>query len=210
MSSVLIGEILSVTMFVATIGAVLVGYPVAFTLAGVGLMFAGARDVARRIRPDDPRGAHRALLRHHDQRDAGGGAAVRLHGRDARALEDRRGAAHDDGRALRRAARRPRLLGRDRRRAAGGVHRHRRRHGGHDGPAVAAGDDARGLRPEARRRHDLRRGHARADHPAVDGADLRRRHPAGRQPAGAARARQHGAGPDLGRPAVRGRDHSRA
>jgi tripartite ATP-independent transporter DctM subunit len=41
MSTVLIGEILSVAMFLATIGAVLAGYPVAFTLAGVGLMFAG-------------------------------------------------------------------------------------------------------------------------------------------------------------------------
>jgi tripartite ATP-independent transporter DctM subunit len=40
-STVLIGEILAVAMFLATIGAVLVGYPVAFTLAGVGLMFAG-------------------------------------------------------------------------------------------------------------------------------------------------------------------------
>jgi tripartite ATP-independent transporter DctM subunit len=41
MSTVLIGEILSVAMFLATIGAVLLGYPVAFTLAGVGLLFAG-------------------------------------------------------------------------------------------------------------------------------------------------------------------------
>jgi tripartite ATP-independent transporter DctM subunit len=41
MSTVLIGEILAVAMFLATIGAVLAGYPVAFTLAGVGLMFAG-------------------------------------------------------------------------------------------------------------------------------------------------------------------------
>jgi tripartite ATP-independent transporter DctM subunit len=40
MSEVLIGELLSVAMFVATIGAVLAGYPVAFTLAGVGLSFA--------------------------------------------------------------------------------------------------------------------------------------------------------------------------
>jgi len=40
-STVLIGEILAVAMFAATIGAVLLGYPVAFTLAGVGLMFAG-------------------------------------------------------------------------------------------------------------------------------------------------------------------------
>ena len=40
MSTVLIGEILSVLMFLATIGAVLVGYPVAFTLAGIALVFA--------------------------------------------------------------------------------------------------------------------------------------------------------------------------
>jgi tripartite ATP-independent transporter DctM subunit len=40
MSTVLIGEILSVAMFLATIGAVLIGYPVAFTLAGVALIFA--------------------------------------------------------------------------------------------------------------------------------------------------------------------------
>jgi tripartite ATP-independent transporter DctM subunit len=41
MSTVLIGEILSVAMFLATIAAVLAGYPVAFTLAGVALLFAG-------------------------------------------------------------------------------------------------------------------------------------------------------------------------
>jgi tripartite ATP-independent transporter DctM subunit len=40
-STALIGEILSVAMFLATIGAVMAGYPVAFTLAGVGLIFAG-------------------------------------------------------------------------------------------------------------------------------------------------------------------------
>jgi tripartite ATP-independent transporter DctM subunit len=40
-STVLVGEILSVAMFLGTIGAVLAGYPVAFTLAGVGLAFAG-------------------------------------------------------------------------------------------------------------------------------------------------------------------------
>ena len=40
MNTVLIGEILAVAMFATTIGAVLLGYPVAFTLAGVGLIFA--------------------------------------------------------------------------------------------------------------------------------------------------------------------------
>jgi tripartite ATP-independent transporter DctM subunit len=40
MSGVLVGELLSVAMFLATVGAILAGYPVAFTLAGVGLAFA--------------------------------------------------------------------------------------------------------------------------------------------------------------------------
>jgi tripartite ATP-independent transporter DctM subunit len=40
MSTVLLGELLSVAMFLATIFAVMAGYPVAFTLAGVALAFA--------------------------------------------------------------------------------------------------------------------------------------------------------------------------
>lgn len=40
MSLVLVGEILSVAMFGATILAVMIGYPVAFTLAGIALIFA--------------------------------------------------------------------------------------------------------------------------------------------------------------------------
>jgi tripartite ATP-independent transporter DctM subunit len=40
MDPVLVGEILSVLMFLGTIAAIMAGYPVAFTLAGVGLIFA--------------------------------------------------------------------------------------------------------------------------------------------------------------------------
>ena len=40
MSTELLGELLSVAMFLTTIAAVMAGYPVAFTLAGVGLFFA--------------------------------------------------------------------------------------------------------------------------------------------------------------------------
>ncbi len=40
MDAHLIGEILAVLMFMTTIGAVLIGYPVAFTLAGTGILFA--------------------------------------------------------------------------------------------------------------------------------------------------------------------------
>lgn len=41
MSTVVIGEILAVLMFIGTILVVLVGYPVAFSLAGLALIFAG-------------------------------------------------------------------------------------------------------------------------------------------------------------------------
>jgi TRAP-type mannitol/chloroaromatic compound transport system permease large subunit len=41
MSTLLIGEILAVLMFVGIIATVLLGYPVAFTLAGTALIFAG-------------------------------------------------------------------------------------------------------------------------------------------------------------------------
>lgn len=40
MTDAVIGEILALGMFAVTIGAVMIGYPVAFTLAGVGLLFA--------------------------------------------------------------------------------------------------------------------------------------------------------------------------
>ena len=40
MSTVLSGELLSIAMFLVTIAAVMAGYPVAFTLAGLGLLFA--------------------------------------------------------------------------------------------------------------------------------------------------------------------------
>ena len=40
MAGIPVGEILALTMFAATIFAVLIGYPVAFTLAGTALIFA--------------------------------------------------------------------------------------------------------------------------------------------------------------------------
>jgi tripartite ATP-independent transporter DctM subunit len=40
MDPVLIGEIIAVAMFLSTIFAIMLGYPVAFTLAGIGLIFA--------------------------------------------------------------------------------------------------------------------------------------------------------------------------
>ena len=41
MSSVLIADTLAIGLFIVTIFGVLIGYPIAFTLAGFSLMFAG-------------------------------------------------------------------------------------------------------------------------------------------------------------------------
>ena len=40
MSTVLIGEILAALLFISTIFAVMIGFPVAFTLAGTAIIFA--------------------------------------------------------------------------------------------------------------------------------------------------------------------------
>ena len=67
------------------------------------------RLAARRLRPLQLRLGHHPLPRHHDQRSAGLGAALHLHGRDAGAHRHRRAAAAHHGQALRQPARRPRL-----------------------------------------------------------------------------------------------------
>ena len=54
-------------------------------------------------------------------------------------------------------------------------HRHRGRGGDADGPARVPGDAQGGLRPEALGGRDLRRRHARHPHPALDHADRLRR-----------------------------------
>lgn len=40
MSSILIGELLSIGLLVGAIGALLMGYPIAFTLPGIAIIFA--------------------------------------------------------------------------------------------------------------------------------------------------------------------------
>ena len=143
------------------------------------------------------------LLRRHAQRDAGGGAAVHLHGHGAGALEDRRGAARHAGRAVRPPARWPGLRGGHRRRHPRGLDRRGRCRGDHHEPDQPADHAARRLRPEARHRRDRRLGDPGAADPALDRADLHRRHPAGREPDRPAAARQPRAGTGLGRRPVR-------
>ena len=107
-----LAEILAVLMVVAVVAALMAGYPVALTLAGVSLAFAVVRARHRRHELRHPRRAAAAHLRRHDQRRAAGHPAVHLHGRDAGALAHRRGTAGAHGPAVRHVARRPGLFGR--------------------------------------------------------------------------------------------------
>ena len=118
------------------------------------------RLAVRRLRSQQLRLGHHPLSRHDDQRGARLGAALHLHGRDARADRHRRAPAHHDGQALRQSPRRPRLFGDHRRRHARGLDRRRRRHGRHHGAHLAPGDAALGLRSESRCRRHLRLGNA--------------------------------------------------
>ena len=176
-------------MVVAVIAALMAGYPVALTLAGVSLAFAVLGHVARRHELRHPGRAAAAHLRRDDQRGAAGDPAVHLHGRDAGALAHRRGIAGAHGPAVRHAARRPGIFRRHRRRAARGLDRHCRRHRGDHGPDRAAGDDAARLRSAACRRHGGGLGDAGADHSAVDRAGGARRPAQQRLSVGPARAR---------------------
>ena len=108
----------------------------------------------------------------------------------------------------------------------GGEHRHRWRDRGHPRPAGAPDHAAPRLRPEARHRHDLRDRHTRPDHSPVDRAGAARRRAVERLSAGTAEPRPvlsqdgvrrrpvcrgPGTGPDTGRPVSRlHRDHRAA
>jgi TRAP-type mannitol/chloroaromatic compound transport system permease large subunit len=137
----LIISLLPFLMFAAAFAALLRGFPVAFTLAGVGLAFALIGLALGLFDPFHLRAFPQRIYGNIMEMDKAILVAVplfRLHGRDAGKVPHRRGAARRHGRAVRHAARRAWDLGRDRRRAAGRLHRHCRRHRGDDGIAVPA------------------------------------------------------------------------
>ena len=150
-----------------------------------------------------------AHLGRHEQHDPHGGAALRLHGRHAGTLGPGRGSARHDGAVLRPAARRGGHLRGDRGRAAGGHHRHRRRHGGHDGAAVGPDHAAPRLQQGAGHRHGGRRRHPGPDHPAQHRARARGRHHRSprRGPVHGRRAARSAAGRHLHRLHRRDHDH---
>ena len=183
-----IGANMAPIMFVGLIVFLLIGFPVAFSLAACGLFF-GFVGVELGLLPQiADAGAAAAHLRHHAERHAAGDPVLHLHGPDPRALGHGRGPARHHRPAVRADPRRPGLRGDPRRRDARRDHRRGRRVGDLDGPDLAADHAALRLRPAPRHRRDRRLGHAGADHPAVAGADRagrparpqRRRHVQGR------------------------------
>ena len=158
-------------MFGTMIIFMLIGFPVAFSLAAVGLVLRRPRHFHRSFRSGLPAGAAVPLLRHHLQRPAAGDSVLHLHGRDPRALRPGRRPARRHRPAVRQGPRRPRLCRDPRRRRARRHHRHGRGLGHRHGRDLAADHDALRLRHEARHRRHRRVRHDHAVDPAVAGAD---------------------------------------
>ena len=168
-------ETLAILMVVAVIAALMAGYPVALTLAGVSLAFAGLGHLAGAM--------DLAILGALPQRIFGvmtnevllAIPLIRVHGRDAGTLAHRRGFAGAHGSVVRAVARGAWLFRRAGRRAARRLDRHRRRHRGDHGADHAAGDAAPRLRSAACGRHGRGLRDAGADHSALDRAGGARR-----------------------------------
>ena len=80
-------SLMALGLFAAIGLALMAGFPVAFTLAGVALMFAGLGVIDRHVRPGIPGGVSQPHFRHHDQRNPDRGAGVRVHGGHAGAFK---------------------------------------------------------------------------------------------------------------------------
>ena len=158
-------------MFASLVVVLLLGYPAAFSLGAVGLIFALDRHRARRIPPGLPAGAARTRLRRDEQRHAAGDSVLHLHGTGAGTIRHGRGSARHHRAIVRHHPRRPRLRRGVRRRAAGGDDRRGRRLRDLDGPDLAADHAALRLRPPHGDRHHRGLRHAGADHSALAGAD---------------------------------------
>ena len=163
------------------------------------------RRACRRVRHLLPGHHAQPPFRDHEQRDARGGAAVRIHGRDT-------GTGADSGRPAGRAepdVRRPprrawhrRYRGRH---AAGGQHRHRGGHRHHHGAAGPAHHAETRLRPRRGHRRHQRFRHAGTDHSAVDRAGAAGRRALLGLPGGPARPGSLRAPNRFGRRPVHGR-----
>ena len=125
-------------MFGSLVVFLLLGYPAAFSLGAVGLIFALHRHRARPVRAGLPASLARTRLRRDEQRHAAGDPVLHLHGVGARTIRHGGGPARHHRAIVRHRARRPRLCGRLRRRAARRHHRRGRGLGDFDGADLAA------------------------------------------------------------------------
>ena len=162
-------------MFGALIVVFLIGFPVAFSLAALGLAFGVVGIVTGHFEEVFLQALPLSVLRHRLQRAPARHSLLHLHGRDPRALRPRRGPARGHRSALRQDPRRPRLCGHPGRRGARRDHRHGGGIGHRHGGDRAAGDEALRLRHEARHRRHRRVGHHHAAHPALARAHRARR-----------------------------------
>ena len=170
MSAFLIANMAPI-MFASLVVFLLLGYPAAFSLGAVGLIYRLRRHRARRIPPGLPAGAAGARLRRDEQRHPARDPVLYVHGTGAGAIRHGRGSARHHRAIVRHHPRRPRLCGRLRRRPARRHHRRGRRLGDLDGPDLAADHAALRLRPPHGLRHHRGVRHAGADHSALAGAD---------------------------------------
>ena len=162
-------------MFAGLVIFLLIGYPVAFSLAAVGLAFALFGIETEPARFELPQHDPAPAVRHHVERSPAGDPVLHLHGRHPRALAACRGHARGLRPAVRAGARRPCLCGDAGRRHPRRDHRHGGRLGDRHGADRAAGDDALRLRHAARHRRHRRLGHHHPADTAGAGADRARR-----------------------------------
>ena len=125
-------EFMAIALFISICLALMSGYPVAFTLGGMALLFAGIGVVTGSF-DDVGTCVAEPHLRHHEQPDDAGRATVRLHGRDAGEIQGCRGPAGVDVAPVRHHARGLAISVCVVGALLAGEHRHRRRHRGHYG-----------------------------------------------------------------------------
>ena len=169
-------EMMPPLMFGGLVLAMLIGFPVAFTLAAVGLSFGFLVHLSRILRPQLPPGDPRPRVRQRAfQRAAARDPVLHLHGRHIREMWTRRGHAGFDGPAVRPGPRRPRLFRHHRRLHPRRHHRHGGGAGHRHGADLDAGDDPLRLQHALhhRRARGLRHDHAAGA--ALAGADRARR-----------------------------------
>ena len=169
-------ELMPPLMFGGLIVIMLIGYPVAFSLATLGFLFGFLAIEQGFFNPQFMQAIPLPHIRQRAvERTAARGPVLHLHGRGAGEMRSRRGNARFDGAAVRPDPRRPRLLGHHRRLHSRRHHRHRRGAGHRHGADLDAGDDPLRLQHALHHRRACGVRHHHAAGAAIAGADRARR-----------------------------------